>query len=175
MSRSPDSIRLVGEQDLLRLARLSRGTWSGWDRNGHYAPNENALYSEADVVSVVLFGLLGGAVPLRDAGIAWKSGGAPIVDACLALPLDGPDRIAIVLDTHSLRVTAASSGEELFDRIHAQVPAPRPWVALPVGEIVREARQGFWLYAKPASELAGDGRRKAAAQTMKDTKRTRRD
>src|ERR1700742_424718 len=114
MSGSPDSIRLVGEPDLLRIARLSRGTWSGWDRNGHYALNENGLYSEADVISVVVFGLLADAVPLQEAGIAWRGGGAPIVQACLALSLEGDERIAIVLDTHSLRVTAAASAEELF-------------------------------------------------------------
>lgn len=175
MSGSPDSIRLVGEQDLLRLARLSRGTWSGWDRNGHYGPNENGLYSEADVVSVVLFGLLGDAVSLRDAGIAWRAGGAEIVEACLALPLDGRERIAIVLDTHSLGMTTVSSGEELFEYIHARVPAPRPWVALPVGEILGEARKGFWLHAKPAAELARDRRRKASAPAKKGTKRGRRD
>jgi len=167
MSGSPDSIRLIGEQDLLRLARLPRGTWSGWDRNGHYAPNESGLYSEADVVSVVLFGLLADAVSLREAGMAWRNGGTAVVEVCLGLPLDGNERIAVVLDTHSLRITVASSGEEIFDRIHESVPAPRPWIALPVGEIVEEARKGFWLFAKPAAELARDGRRKASAQTKK--------
>jgi hypothetical protein len=170
MSGSPDSIRLVGEQDLLRIARLPRGTWGGWDRNGHYAPKENGLYSEADVVSVVVFGLLADAVPLREAGIAWRDGGGAIVQACLALPLEGCERIAVVLDTHSLRVVVASSAGELFDWIHAPVPAPRAWVALPVGEVVREARRGFWLYAKPAAELAQDGRRKASAKAKGDAK-----
>src|ERR1700754_222914 len=110
MSGSPDSIRFVGEQDLLRLARLPRGTWSGWDRNGHYEPNESGLYSEADVVSVVLFSLLADAMPLREAGIAWQRGGAAIIEACLALPLEGCERIAIVLDTLSLQISVALSG-----------------------------------------------------------------
>jgi hypothetical protein len=171
MSGSPDSIRLVGEQDLLRLARLSRGTWSGWHRNGHYAPNKSGLYSEADVVSVVLFGLLGDAASLRDAGIAWRASGAEIVEACLALQLNGRHQIAIVLDTHSLAMTAVSSGEELFECINVRVPAPRPWVALPVGEIVKEAREGFWLYAKPAAELTKDGRRKASATSKRGKSR----
>lgn len=174
MSGSPDSIRLVGEQDLLRLARLPRGTWSGWDRNGHYAPNRRGLYSEADVVSVVLFGLLADAVPLREAGIAWRDGGGAIVEACLGLPLEGSEQIAIALDSHSLRVALVSSGGELFDWIHTPVPAPRPWIALPVGEIVREARRGFWLYAKPAAQLVRDGRRKASAQAKKGARKTRR-
>ena len=102
MSVSSDSIRLVGEKDLLDLARVPRGTWSGWIRGGHFESSDSGLYGENEVVAVVIFNVLASALPIRKASIAWKDCGSAVTGACVQLRLDGADPLVLAIDVHAL-------------------------------------------------------------------------
>ncbi len=162
MSVSSDSIRLVGEKDLLDLARVPRGTWSGWIRGGHVESSDSGLYGENEVVAVVIFNVLASALPIRKASIAWKDCGSAVTGACVQLRLDGADPLVLAIDVHALDGVATGDPSELFDLLHSPVPSPRGWIAIPIADLAREARRGFWKHAKPASELSRDGRRRTA-------------
>jgi hypothetical protein len=162
MSTSSDSIRVVGEKDLLDLSRIPRGTWSAWIRNGHFEGRPDGLYGEGDVISAVVFSLLADALAPRKAAIAWKDCGAATIDACLGLPLkDEDETLALAIDGYALTGVAAKGPIELFKAVHQQKPSPRNWIVIPLSALVREARSGFWKRARPASELKKDGRRRS--------------
>lgn len=160
MSAPSDSIRVVGEKDLLDLARIPRGTWSGWLRKGHFESNPDGLYGEAEVVSAVVFNLVADALPVRKAAIAWEDCGAAVVGSCVGLKLDTDEPMVLVIDGHALVGVAAESPDELFRAVHQQKPSPRNWIVVPIAALVREARSGFWKRARPASELRKDKRRR---------------
>jgi len=160
MSVSSDSIRLVGEKDLLELARVPRGTWSAWVRNGHFEDSDNGLYGEIEVVAAAIFNVLASALPIRKASIAWRDCGTAVTGACIQLRLDGDDPLVFAIDVHALDGAATGDPSELFDLLHSPVPSPRGWIAIPIADLVREARRGFWKHAKPASELTRDRRRR---------------
>lgn len=162
MSASSDSIRVVGEKVLLKLARVPRGTWNGWVRQDHFEDSDDSLYGEREVVSAAIFNLVAEALAVKEAAIAWRDCGPAVIDSCIKLPLDGDDPLVLVIDTHALGGGAAASPEELFEFVHSPVPSPRGWIVVPIAAVVREARRGFWKHAKPASEFARDGRRKVA-------------
>lgn len=161
MSVSSDSIRVVGEKDLLDLARIARGTWSGWLRNGHFDGDPDGLYGENKVVATVVFNLLADALPIRKAAIAWRDCGEAVVTTCIRLGLEDHEPLVLVIDGHALSGVAARNSDELFSAVHAQMPSPRNWIVIPIADLVREARSGFWKRARPASELSKDKRRKA--------------
>jgi hypothetical protein len=163
VNASTDSIRVVGEKDLLRLARVPRGTWNAWIRNGHFQGSPTGLYGEGEVVSATVFNVLAEAIALRDAGIAWRDCGEAISEACIRLPPDGDEPLVLVVDVHALDGTAVTSASELFSVIHDRVPSPRGWIAIPIAALAREARRGFWRHAKSAADLAKDGRRKVGS------------
>ena len=154
MNAYTDSIRVVGEKDLLRLARVPRGTWNAWIRNGHFEDTATGLYGEDEVVSAAVFNVLAEALALRDAGIAWRSCGAVVSDACVRLPPEGDEPLVLAVDAHTLDGAAVASADDLFTAIHSPVPSPRSRTVIPVAALAREARRGFWKLAKPATELA---------------------
>lgn len=164
MSVSSDSIRLVGEKDLLELARVPRGTWSAWVRNGHFEDSDNGLYDEAEVIAAAIFNVLADTLPLRKASIAWRGCGSAVTGACVQLRLDGDDPLVFAIDVHALEGSAVGDPGELFDLVHSPVPSPRGWIAMPIADLAREARRGFWKHARPASELTRDRRRRTARQ-----------
>jgi hypothetical protein len=163
MNASTDSIRVVGEKDLLRLARVPRGTWNAWIRNGHFEDSETGLYGEVEVVSVTVFNVLAEAIALRDAGIAWRECGSTVSQACVRLEPDGEEPLVLVVDIHTLDGVTAATATELLAAVHSPVPSPRGWIAVPIAGLAREARRGFWKHAKSAIDLAQDGRRKVGA------------
>lgn len=165
MSVSSDSIRLVGEKDLLELARVPRGTWSAWIRNEHFEDSDSGLYDEAAVVEAVIFNALTGVMPLRKASIVWRGCGSEMTRICIQLPLDGDGPLVFVIDAHALEGAAAGTPGDLFDLVHSPVPSPRGWIAIPIAGLVCEARRGFWKHAKSASELSRDRRRRTAKRS----------
>jgi len=172
VSVSSDSIRLVGEKDLLELARVPRGTWSAWVRNGHFEDSDNGLYGEIEVVAAAIFNVLASALPIRKASIAWKDCGSAVTGACIQLRLDGDDPLVFAIDVHALDGAATGDASELFDLVHSPVPSPRGWIAIPIADLAREARRGFWKHAKPASELTRDKRRRTAKRSTQPSSST---
>lgn len=162
MSTSSDSIRVVGEKDLLELARIPRGTWSAWARKGHFEDSASGLYGESEVISAAVFNLLADALLPRNAAIAWKDCGQAVVHACLQLPLDSEECLVLVVDSHLLDGAVATKPEELFEIVNGHVTSPRGWITFPIAALAREARRGFWKRARPASDLVRDKRRKVA-------------
>ena len=169
VSVSSDSIRLVGERDLLELARVPRGTWSGWIRGGHFESSDSGLYGENEVVAVAIFNVLASALPIRKASIAWKDCGSAVTDACIQLRLEGDEPLVFAIDVHALDGAATGDAGELFALVHSPVPSPRGWIAIPIADLAREARRGFWKHAKPASELSRDGRRRTAKRDTRSS------
>jgi hypothetical protein len=167
VSVSSDSIRLVGEKDLLELARVPRGTWSAWIRNEHFEDSDSGLYGEAEVVAAAIFNVLASALPIRKASIAWRDCGTAVTGACIQLRLDGDDPLVFAIDVHALDGAATGDPSKLFDLLHSPVPSPRGWIAIPIADLVREARRGFWKHAKPASELTRDRRRRTAKRSAR--------
>jgi hypothetical protein len=167
MSTSSDSIRVVGEKDLLKLARVPRGTWNGWIRQEHFEGNDSGLYGEREVISVAVFNIVTDALSVREAAIAWRDCGSAVVNSCIQLPLDGEEPLVLVIDAHALDGAAAASPEELFDAVHSLVPSARGRIAIPIAALAREARRGFWKRARAASDLAQDKRRKVTQGTAK--------
>jgi hypothetical protein len=95
-----------------------------------------------------------------------------VTGACVQLRLDGDDPLVFAIDIHALDGAATGDPGELFDLVHSPVPSPRGWIAIPIADIVREARRGFWKHAKPASELTRDKRRKMAKRSARPSTST---
>jgi hypothetical protein len=93
-----------------------------------------------------------------------------VIDACVQLRLDGDDPLVFAIDVHALDGAATGDAGELFDLVHSPVPSPRGWIAIPIADLAREARRGFWKHAKPASELSRDGRRRTAKRGTRSSR-----
>ena len=72
MDTSADSIRVVGEGDLLDLGRVARSTWKNWVRQGLVDDHVDGLYGERDVIEAAVVRLVVEAVGLRAAAAAWR-------------------------------------------------------------------------------------------------------
>jgi hypothetical protein len=159
-----DSIRVVGQADLLQLARVARSTWNHWIKEGVVGESGRQLYDEAEVVEAVVVGLLVDALDPRRAKAAWLAAREEVVSACLALPLDEPADLTAVIDLHEWRLTLARGPDELHGAVRAPAPFPRGRVAIALADVAQEARRGFWTRAQPAAELSKDKRRKRASR-----------
>lgn len=164
MNVVPDSIRLVGEADLLELARVGRGAWNGWIKNGHVSPPATALYTEQDVIHVTVLKLLGDSLPMSKAAIAWRDCETAVIQSCANHGLEEEAPLDLVVDLQTLAAYPAGGAQDLFDAVHSPVPAPRGRLVIPLSAVVQEARASFWRRARPASDFETDRRRKPAAR-----------
>jgi hypothetical protein len=164
MNIDPDSIRLVGEADLLELAHVGRGAWNGWIKNGHVSPSPTGLYAEQDVIHVTVLKLLGDSLPMSKAAIAWRDCEATVTQCCANRGLEDEDPVDLVVDLQTLAAHLAEGSRDLFNKIHRPVPGPRGHLVIPLSAVVQEARASFWRRARPASDFATDKRRKPAAR-----------
>lgn len=171
MDASADSIRVVGEVDLLDLARVARSTWKNWARQGLVEEPEDGLFGERAVIEAVVVQLLVDAVGLRAAIAAWRTTGDMVLqqlDATVGAP---PDEIRLLMDLHSWGLVLAPAAEALLNELRRPAPFPRGQVVVTVGPAVAEARNGFWVRALPASRLRRDRRRRGPGAS--ETKRSR--
>jgi hypothetical protein len=164
MNIDADSIRLVGEADLLDLARVGRGAWNGWIKNGHVSPSANALYTEQDVIHVTVLKLLGDSLPMSKAAIAWRDCETAVIQRSANRGLEDETPLDLVVDLQTLAAHPAEGAQDLFDAVHTPVPGPRGRLVIPLSAVVQEARASFWRRARPASDFATDRRRKPAAR-----------
>jgi hypothetical protein len=166
MDTSPDSIRLVGEGDLLALARVARSTWKNWARQGLVEERDDGLYGERDVIEAVVVRLIVEAVGLRAATAAW----GPVRQLALQRlepPQADPAEVRTVIDSHTWQLVVATDADELLEELRRTTPFPRGRVVVPVGPAVAEARSAFWPRAAPARDLRRDRRRRAPAGRAK--------
>jgi hypothetical protein len=160
MGTSPDSIRVIGEKDLLEVARVARSTWQNWSRQGIITPAAEGLHGERDVLEALVVGLLTQAFDLRRTRAVWRLARDDVLAACLALPLDQQATLDAIVDLHTWRTALARDIEELAAALHAQVPYPRGRYVMALAAPVQEARQVFWTRAVPAADFASDKRRR---------------
>jgi hypothetical protein len=165
MGTSPDSIRVVGEADLLDLGRVARSTWQNWLKQGVLVGSRGGLHGEAEVAEVVVLGLLVAAVELRRAKAIWPICRDRVVQECVALPLDEDAHLDAVVDLHTWELQLARDAAELHAATRARAAFPRGRLVLPLAASVSEARRGFWIRAVPERDLAADKRRRARGDT----------
>jgi hypothetical protein len=164
MGTSADSIRVVGEADLLELARVARSTWQNWIAKGVLEPSPDGLHREAEVVEVVVLALLIPLLDLRAAKAVWRGCRERVLDESLALDLERPDDLDAVLDPHTWELRLARDPSELYTASRADTAFPRGRLVLPLAATVREARRAFWMRAASPRELARDKRRRSGAR-----------
>lgn len=85
MDTTADSIRFVGEADLLELARVARSTWKNWLRAGVVGDAPDGLYDEPAVVELVIVAVLVGALEMRQVGSAWRRARDDVLRQALSL------------------------------------------------------------------------------------------
>jgi hypothetical protein len=88
MDASADSIRVVGEADLLQIARLARSTWKNWCKRGLLREAPGGLYGEDAVVATVVGGMVVQALGLRRGIAVWARVQDRVVADLIAQPLD---------------------------------------------------------------------------------------
>lgn len=162
MNVDPDSIRLVGEADLLELAGVGRGAWNGWIKSGYVGQASDGLYSEQEVVAIAVLKLLGDCLPMSKAVIAWQDCQAGLSDCCSGRRPEDDAALDLVVDLQTLASGVIEGPKDLFERLHAPVPSPRGMIVIPLAAIMQELRTSFWRRARPASDFSGDKRRKSA-------------
>jgi hypothetical protein len=161
VTTSPDSIRVVAEPEMLKLARTARSTWRNWIKKGSLEEPKDGLYRESDVLEVLVFAMVVSAMGLSTATVVWRRSGKLTVAECQRLPLDRDVKLTLVVDTHGLDVRLTRTARELESAVAQQLPVPRAHVCVRVGAVVQEARQVFWTLAAKPSDLASDGRRRS--------------
>jgi hypothetical protein len=170
MNEDPDSIRLVGEADLLELTGMGRGAWNGWVKSAHVSRSPDGLYREQDVIELAVLKLMADWMPMAKAVIAWRDCQADLIRRCIERRLDDyPAAIDLVVDLHTLAADCVEGPQDLFDRLHAPVPSPRATIVIALGQIIHELRAAFWRRARPAPDFAGDKRRKSARRVSTDS------
>lgn len=162
MGESPDSIRVVGEADLLDLSRVARSTWQNWIKQGAVSDPRRGHYGEAEVVGLVVASRIVDAIGLHKAALAWPRACAATVESALAMPLDGSARLDLVIDLFGLEIAAIETAEALDLALHPEVATPRVFAVIAAGKAIREARGAFWNRAVPPATLRQDRRRRAA-------------
>jgi hypothetical protein len=163
MGTSADSIRVVGEADLLDLARVARTTWQNWVRKGVIEDSDVGVYREDDVAEVVTVTLLVDGVGLRRARAIWPASREHVIGAGLALDLEEPGDLLLVVDPYSWETELCSTANELWRMIGEPLDPPRARIVVPVAARIQAARRAFWTRAQPVPELAKDRRRRARA------------
>ncbi len=163
MGTSPDSIRVVGEADLLDLARVARTTWQSWVRKGLLDETDAGFYREDDVTEVVTVALLVDGVGLRRARAIWPTSREHVVGAGLALDLEQPGDLLLVVDTYTWETKLCSTADELWQMTREALDPPRARVVVPVAARLQAARRAFWRRAQPVPDLSKDRRRRASA------------
>jgi hypothetical protein len=161
MGASADSIRVVGEADLLELGRVARSTWQNWVKKDALQESDDGFYNEEDAVEVVVLGLLIAGVELRRATPVWRASANQVLSECLGLPLEGPADLFAVVDVHTWELHVARNADELYHAARAPSTFPRARLVIPLAAAVQEVRRAFWIRAMSQSELAADKRRKA--------------
>jgi hypothetical protein len=169
MNTDPDSIRLVGEADLLELVGLGRGAWNGWVKSGYVSQSPDGLYREQDVIELAVFKLVADWMPMAKAAVAWRDCQADLLGRCTERRLDDDRAIDLVVDLHTLAASCVEDPQVLFDRLHSPVPSPRPRLVIALGEVIHELRRAFWRRARPAPDFAGDKRRRSARRGSTDS------
>ena len=172
MDASTDSIRVVGESDLLELCRTARSTWKHWCTQGLVQPSDDGLYHERDVIEAVVVALLVDAVDLRRAKGAWSDAGKATLDRCQGLSLREPATLFLVVDLHTWEMGLADGAEELAAAVAESLTTPRGFVVMEAARVVVQARRAFWVRAAPAVELQKDGRRRRSpSEVVRSPKR----
>lgn len=169
MNLDPDSIRLVGEVDLLELTGMGRGAWNGWVKSDHVSQSSDGLYREQDVIELAVLKLMADWMPMAKAVIAWRDCQADLISRCVDRRLDDDPSIDLVVDLHTLAADCVEGPQDLFDRLHAPVPSPRATIVIALGPLIHELRAAFWRRARPAPDFAGDKRRKSARRVSTDS------
>jgi hypothetical protein len=169
MNIDPDSIRLVGEADLLELVGLGRGAWNGWVKSDHVSQSSDGLYREQDVIELAVLRLMADWMPMAKAVISWRDCQADLISRCTERRLDDDRAIDLVVDLHTLGADCVEDPQDLFDRLHAPVPSPRAKIVIVLGPIIHELRAAFWRRARPASDFVADKRRRSARGVSTDS------
>lgn len=157
MDASPDSIRVVGEADLLALARVARSTWRNWIKQGVLVPPKDALYRETDIIEAVLVATVIDALDLRLAAATWPMVGERLAHAVAAARTERG--VFLIADPFDWGMEIRVGANELASAVRQRVASPRSYVVVEVGAIVAEARNAFWKRARPTREFAADRRR----------------
>ena len=161
MDASPDSIRVVGEADLLDLGRVPRSTWKNWARQGLVDEHKDGLYGERDVIEAVVVRLVVEAVGLRAATAAWRPAREAVLGRLESAEASDPAEVRTVIDSHLWQLVVTSDAEALLAELRRTTPFPRGRVVVTIGPAVAEARTAFWARAAPARDLRRDRRRRA--------------
>lgn len=159
MDTSADSIRVIGEADLLDIARIARSTWKNWIAQELIDEPADGLYGESKLLEAVVVALLVSALDLRRAKAVWASARGTALDHCAQLAPDGT--LHGVIDLHTWEMSMASGARAVFAAVRRPRPFPRGYVVVDLGEIIPEARAAFWKRAGPAAALKADRRRKS--------------
>jgi len=166
MGNTADSIVVVGERDLLHIARVARSTWQNWVKKGLVSETSDGRYGEREVIRTAVAALVVSALDLPRAKLVLDAIGGSAEETCLRLKLDGDDLSDVVIDLHSFSAVLVSDATSLSAAVHAPVVTPRPYVLVPLAETARDARRVFRRLAAPRKALAGDGRRKRVAREV---------
>ena len=161
MDTSADSIRVVGEADLLELAKAARSTWHHWCTKGLLSQSDDGLYGERDVIEVLVAGMLVAALDVRRATAAWGAAREPVLETCAALAIAGDDTLDAVVDLYTLEIAIGRTPQEIEAVTHRVGAFWRGYLVLPLALSTREARRGFRTRAVSPSDLAKDKRRRA--------------
>jgi hypothetical protein len=172
MGTSPDSIRRVGESDLLELARVARSTWQSWVRAGLVGQTSDGLYDESAVVELVIVAPMLSALDLRQAKSAWVPARQLSLRRAVARPLNGESLYVAVVDLHTWRLRVAITPQEVWSAIQEQTPFPRGRIVFDLGPSIAEGRSTYWSRAQPSADLLKDRRRKRRS-AVPTTRRTR--
>lgn len=168
MGTSADSIRVVGEADLLDLAGCARSTWQNWCRKELLEEAAGGLYGEADVIEAAVVRLLVSTLDLRRAQAVWRTARGRVIDACLSLSLEDDATLDAVVDLHTWDLRLGRSAEELHSLCRTGASLTPGHAVVPLASAVRDTRHAFWIRATPAGELARDKRRKSSATRSRD-------
>lgn len=172
MDSSPDSIRAVGESDLLELARVARSTWQNWLGQGLVEEQPTRVYGEEAVIEVAAVGLLVTTFDLRSVRHVWAHGRTSMLEQALRLPLEGDSDLHVVVDPFTFDVAVVKGAEELHRAVAAPMAHARGLAVFVMGPPIQEARRGFWSRAGSARDLMKDKRRKPRAVIKPKQQRT---
>jgi hypothetical protein len=153
VSRAPDSIRFVDEQDLLRITGLARSTRRRWAERGLVIDPKDGHYREGDVVETAIVALLVSATKgLDDALRLWTACRGGVMQEALQAKSED---LRLVFEPRLLGSVLAKSDAEICRAIRPL----EPFVVVPLTQATREAREAFWRFAM-ASRPKPDRRRR---------------
>src|SRR4051812_4264920 len=156
MDASPDTFRVVGEADLLEMARVARSTWKNWAQSGLVDEPANGLYDEGAVVEAVGVSLLVQGLELRPAATAWRAARAAALDALDAARAANPDDVRLVVDPYTWELVVTADESSLLQQLERRLVHPRSQIVISVGGVAAEARRAFATRSAPAVEFQSD-------------------